>query len=154
MKIKIKDIKIKNRVRIELGDLTSLQESVMKIGLLHPIIINEKCELISGLRRLYACRNIGYTEIDSRIVKTNDELIKLEIEAHENLIRKDFNQAEIEAVIRRRKELMKNGIFQRIINAIKKFFKWVISLFIQKNKQLLYEEETISNRKQPVVKDK
>lgn len=139
MKVKIKDIKIKNRIRNELGDLTSLQESVMKVGLLHPILINEKYELISGLRRLYACRNIGWTEIEAQIVKTDDELVKLEIEAHENLIRKDFTHDEIEVIIKRRKELMKKGIFQKIIGALKKFFKWIASLF-KRNKKMISKQ--------------
>ncbi len=147
MKVRIKDIKVKNRVRTDLGDLTSLQESIMKLGLLHPIIVNEKYELIAGLRRLYACRNIGWSEIEAQIVRTNDELIKLEVEAHENLIRKDFNQAEVETVIRRRKELMKRSIFHKIISAIKRFFKWLISLFKKdKSKKIEKSEHNSSNR--------
>ncbi len=147
MKVRIKDIKVKNRIRTDLGDLTSLQESIMKLGLLHPIIVNEKYELIAGLRRLYACRNIGWSEIEAQIVKTKDELIKLEVEAHENLIRKDFNQAEVETVIRRRKELMKRSIFHKIISAIKRFFKWLISLFKKdKSKKIEKSDNNSSNR--------
>lgn len=153
MKVRIKDIKVKNRVRTDLGDLTSLQESIMKLGLLHPIIINEKYELIAGLRRLYACRNIGWTEIEARVVKTNDELIKLEVEAHENLIRKDFNQAEVEAVIRKRKELMKRSIFHKIISAIKRFFKWLISLFKKDKDKKIKEEKSENNSTNNLIED-
>lgn len=143
MKIKIKDIKVKNRVRSELGDLTSLQESIMKVGLLHPIIINNKYELISGLRRLYACRNIGWTEIEAQIVNPNSELEKLEIEAHENLVRKDFTQAEIEEIIRKRKEYSQKGFFRKILNAIKRFFRWIASLF--KKKKTIPKPKEIKN---------
>jgi ParB family transcriptional regulator, chromosome partitioning protein len=144
MLVKIKDIKVKNRIRNDLGDLTSLQESIMKLGLLHPIIINEKYELISGLRRLYACRNIGWTEIEAEIVPVKDDLTELEIESHENLIRKDFNEEEIENVIRKRKELTNKGFFRKIIDAIIRFFKWIASLF-KGNKKNNNREKVINN---------
>ncbi len=144
MLVKIKDIKVKNRIRNDLGDLTSLQESIMKLGLLHPIIINEKYELISGLRRLYACRNIGWTEIEAEILPVKDGLTELEIESHENLIRKDFNEEEIEDVIRKRKELTNKGLFRRIIDAFKRFFKWIASLFSKGNKKKYKTQEKLS----------
>ncbi len=135
MRIKIKDIKVKNRVRNDLGDLTSLQDSITKLGLLHPVILNQKYELISGLRRLYACRNLGWTEIDAEVVETDGKLMELEIESHENLMRKDFNEDEIEDVIRRREELGNRGIFSKIIRLFKKFFKWIKSLFKSNKKK-------------------
>ena len=48
--MKIHDIIIKHRIRKDLGDLSSLKQSIEKYGLLHPIIINKKNELISGER--------------------------------------------------------------------------------------------------------
>jgi ParB-like chromosome segregation protein Spo0J len=117
----------------------------MKVGLLHPIIINEKGELITGLRRIYACRNIGWSEIEARIMKVDNDLAKLEIEAHENLLRKDFNQAEIELIIKKRKELMKRGFFHRIWMAIKKFFEWLVSLFTKKERKKHLPYNILSN---------
>ncbi len=45
MKITIETIKIGPRIRQEVGDLTQLKRSIHEVGLLTPIIINEKLDL-------------------------------------------------------------------------------------------------------------
>ena len=50
--LKISEIIIKDRIRKEMGDLVSLEKSIHKLGLLHPIVISENNELIAGKRRL------------------------------------------------------------------------------------------------------
>ena len=91
MKIKIDDIKISARIRIENTDVTQLKKSIEEIGLLNPIIVNEENELLSGYRRLTACRELGWEDIESVILKTADnEVKKLDIEFHDNLGRTDL----------------------------------------------------------------
>ncbi len=48
MKLNIADIKIGDRIRQKPGDLSQLMRSIQEIGLITPIIVNEKNELMSG----------------------------------------------------------------------------------------------------------
>lgn len=95
----INEIKIGTRYRKDLGDLTSLVDSIKDIGLLHPILINENKGLICGHRRLEALKQSGLKilqeNIHYRIVDIKD-LIKSEL--HENTIRKDFLPTEKVAI--------------------------------------------------------
>ncbi|MBC8180867.1 ParB N-terminal domain-containing protein [candidate division KSB1 bacterium] len=92
MKIKIDDIKISARIRIDNTDISQLKKSIEEIGLLNPIIVDEENELLSGFRRLTACRELGWEEIDAVVFKTSDnEVKKLDIEFHENLGRIDLS---------------------------------------------------------------
>ncbi|EMO26573.1 ParB-like protein [Leptospira interrogans serovar Bataviae str. HAI135] len=68
MKIRVSDIKVKNRIRKDLGDLQSLKESIQKLGLLHPILIDLENTLISGERRLESVKILGWEYVDVRIV--------------------------------------------------------------------------------------
>ena len=58
MLVNINDIKIKKRVRRDLGDLEALKNSLRTYGLLNPITINGKYELIAGERRLQAAKQL------------------------------------------------------------------------------------------------
>src|SRR5215831_16179762 len=90
--IPIDSIKIGSRFRKDLGDIASPAEDIGKIGLLHPIVINQKRELISGLRRIDAFKLLGKSEIPAHIVNL-DDIVKGEIS--ENTQRKDFSLEEI-----------------------------------------------------------
>ena len=92
MKVKIDDIKISARIRIENTDISPLKKSIEEIGLLNPIIINDEKELLSGFRRLTSCRELGWEEIDAVVLSTSEnEIKKLDIEFHENLGRIDLS---------------------------------------------------------------
>lgn len=97
MKVKVTEVIVGSRFRKEVGDLSSLVESIREVGLLHPIVVNEKRELIAGVRRLEACKKIGWTEVPVHVVPL-DELVKGEF--HENTVRKDFVASELVAVKR------------------------------------------------------
>ena len=56
--LKISDIKVGNRHRKDMGDLTSLADSIKEEGLLQPIGVTEKLELVFGERRLRAHQDI------------------------------------------------------------------------------------------------
>ena len=66
MILKIKDVKIGQRVRDEYGDMQALAESIQEHGLLHPIVVDSDYNLIAGCRRLLACERIGKKEIEAK----------------------------------------------------------------------------------------
>ena len=44
MKVQIEDILIQDRIRQDVGDLSELISSIKSVGLIHPIVLNEKYE--------------------------------------------------------------------------------------------------------------
>lgn len=91
----ISDIKIGNRFRKDIGDLSELVNSIKEIGLLQPIVIDEKNNLIAGFRRLRAFKELGYDDIPVNIVKIENALRG---EYDENAIRKNFTPSESVAI--------------------------------------------------------
>jgi ParB family chromosome partitioning protein len=57
------------RHRRDLGDIDGLAESIGDLGLLHPITVDQHGNLGAGARRLAACKKLGWTEIDVRVVR-------------------------------------------------------------------------------------
>ena len=80
MLINIEDIKIKKRVRKDLGDLEALKNSLRIYGLLNPITLNSKYELIAGERRLQAAKQLGWTNINAVILSNISDVDELEME--------------------------------------------------------------------------
>ena len=67
--VQISDIQIGERHRRELGDLDRLAHSIEADEMFQPIGVNPNKELIFGLRRLTACRDIlGWTTIPARML--------------------------------------------------------------------------------------
>jgi len=90
------DIKVGSRHRNDMGDLTALAESVSLEGLLQPIGVTDRLELVFGERRLRATRDILKKQtILARIV---DVTSILNGEYAENEIRKDFTPSERVAI--------------------------------------------------------
>lgn len=133
MLVKIEDIKIKKRVRQNLGDMDSLKESLRMYGLLNPITLNENNELIAGERRLQAAKALGWTNINAVVLSNITPAEQLELELEENNQRKEFTKEELLEGYRRLEKLRNPGIFMKFINAIKKFFLWIAGFF-KKNK--------------------
>ncbi len=132
MQVNIKDIVIKKRARKDEGDLTSLMESLDKIGQLNPIILDSKMELIAGYRRLAAAKKLGWTKISATILEIHDKADKLAIEIDENVHRLAFDDADLTEAYKRLQKLRRKNIFVRIWIAIKNFFK---KLFCRKKKE-------------------
>jgi DNA methylase/ParB-like nuclease domain len=94
--LKIADIKVGHRHRKDMGDLTSLAESIRQDGFLQPIGVTEKLELVFGERRLRAHRDILKKKtILARIVDVPSIIAG---EYAENEIRKDFTPSERVAI--------------------------------------------------------
>lgn len=85
----LSEIQITNRQRLDLGDISSLAESLRVYGLIQPIVIDQNKRLIAGGRRCAAASSLGWTDIlvVYRETLTEDELHILELE--ENIQRKD-----------------------------------------------------------------
>ena len=120
MKIAVDKIKVdkEDRIRLDIGDLAGLRESIMKVGLLNPILVDEKYLLIAGYRRLAACRELGWREVEARIVPFEGDLLReLDAEVAENIFRKDFTPEEIMRIEQRRRAILRKlrgNIFKRI----------------------------------------
>ena len=129
MKIDIERIKVDetNRIRQDIGDLKSLEESIQQVGLINPVLVDENDNLVAGFRRLTACRNLGWQEIEANIVELEgDELKILEAEVAENLFRKEFTPDEIVAIQKRREEIAEA---RRPKGAFERFWNWIKALF-------------------------
>ena len=122
MQIPVKEIIVKNRIRKNLGDLTSLMESISKYGLMNPVVINSKKELIAGHRRLESCKRLGWESIQVRIVTSIDEPSKLEMEIDENLHRKSLSPDELAEAYLRLERL-------REPNFLKKWWIKIVAFF-------------------------
>ena len=123
MLIPIEDVKVKKRIRKEMGDISALADSMKRFGQINPILISKKNVLIAGGRRLEAARRLGWTNINAVVAEIPDELTKLEYELEENTQRRDFTPAEANEAVQKIHRLQSPSLFSRILSAIKKFFK-------------------------------
>ena len=123
MLVPIDSIKVKKRIRQDMGDITGLADSMKRYGQISPILITDKNVLIAGGRRLEAARSLGWTNINAAIAEIPDELSKLEYELEENIQRMDFSPDEAKEAIQKIERLKKPSLFRRIINSISNFFK-------------------------------
>ena len=132
MLVKIDDIKIKKRVRQNLGDMDALKESLRMYGLLNPITLNDNNELIAGERRLQAAKALGWTNINAVVLSNITPAEQLELELEENNQRKEFTKEELLEGYRRLERLRNPSIFMRIFAALQRFFHWFTGLFKKK----------------------
>lgn len=126
--IKVEDVVLKKRVRKNLGDLNALIKSLNTYGLIHPIVVNKKLELIAGHRRLEAARQLGWQLIDAIILDKPSQLDKLEMEMEENLYRKNLTSEELEEGYNKLEKLRNPGFFRRLFRAIANFFRRLFGL--------------------------
>lgn len=133
MLINIEDIKIKKRVRKDLGDLEALKNSLRTYGLLNPITLNSKHELIAGERRLQAAKQLGWTNINAVILNNISDIDELEMELEENNQRKEFTDQELLEGYRRLEKLRNPSFLMRLWKAILKLFSSLKNI-IFKNK--------------------
>jgi len=120
MLVKISDIKVKHRVRKDLGDIEALKDSLRRYGLLNPITLNSKYELIAGGRRLEAAKSIGWTNINAVILDSTNAASELELELEENNQRKEFSNEELLAGYKRLEKLKHPNLLRKFIYFIGK----------------------------------
>jgi hypothetical protein len=99
MKLPISNIVILQRARKNAGDITALERSIQELGLLHPVVVTPDFALIAGYRRILAAKELGWTNIDVRVVESlTDAASELKAERDENTCRKDFCPSEAVAL--------------------------------------------------------
>ena len=123
MLVPIEDIKVKKRIRKDMGDIAALADSMKRFGQISPIVITRKNVLIAGGRRLEAARSLGWRTINAIEAEISDELTKLEYELEENIQRRDFSAEEAEDAARKINQLRNPSLLRRIFNAIVRFFR-------------------------------
>jgi ParB family chromosome partitioning protein len=125
-------IKVKKRIRKDLGDIEGLKQSLQKFGLVSPIVITQKNELIAGHRRLTAARELGWKQIQVVRIDLEDSKDKLQWEIEENIRRKDFTHDELELAYLELARLSRPNFWIRLWERIKAFFR---KLFGKKSQQ-------------------
>jgi|TergutMp193P3_1026864.scaffolds.fasta_scaffold26138_2 ParB family chromosome partitioning protein len=128
MQIPIKDIIVKKRIRKNMGDIEALAESLKRYGQISPIVISASNVLIAGGRRLEAAKHLGWRTINAVISESAGELARLELEIEENIQRRDFSMDEVAEATKKLYRLQNPGFFRRILNAIARFFKWLLKI--------------------------
>ena len=104
-KLKIRE----NRIRVDIGDLSSLMSSMTDVGQLNPLTIDEEFYIIEGTRRYFSAKNLGWSKIKCDIRIGLSEYQKITIEIDENLRRKNLNPAEEAKAL-----ALKKRVFQKI----------------------------------------
>lgn len=102
----VDEISTGDRIRTDLGDLTELAESIGRVGLLHPIVVDPAGALIAGARRLAAVRRLGWTHVPvTRVDAISSAVDLLMAERDENTARRDFTVSEALRLRRRLEDL-------------------------------------------------
>ncbi len=92
------------RIHFDPEAFEELKKSILSNGLIQPITvrrIDNKYELISGERRLKACREIGYKEIPAYIIKVDTDEAMLAMALIENIQREKLNPIEVSLAYKR-----------------------------------------------------
>jgi ParB family chromosome partitioning protein len=106
VELDIDRITTKTSLRDDLGDLTTLENSIRRLGLLFPVIVDSNNVLISGSRRLAACRNVGLTTLHALKADVDaDSMDAADVQCDENLCRRSLTLEEIEKGIGRKKSI-------------------------------------------------
>ncbi|MCL2008901.1 MAG: ParB N-terminal domain-containing protein [Treponema sp.] len=123
MLVPIEEIKVKKRIRKEMGDISALAESLKKFGQISPIVITKSNVLVAGERRLEAAKSLGWASINVIIADIPDELTRVEYEREENTQRLSFTDEETLEAEKRIERLSRPCLCKRIWNAIVGFFR-------------------------------
>lgn len=130
MKKRIDEIVVGDRVRQDVGELTLLKQSIKRVGLINPIVINENNELLAGYRRLQACKEIGMEEIEVKVVRMEDDRLReLDWEYHENIGRKDLTAEDKRVYFEERDRLLNPPKINRFTAWLKKVWQKIAGLF-------------------------
>ena len=86
------------------GDVKELADSILEVGLINPIMVDQTHTLIAGLHRLEAMKLLGRTEIECTVSELDGLQVAL-AEIDENFVRKDLSDDEFRELLLRRKEI-------------------------------------------------
>lgn len=90
-RVRISQIKVdrEGRQRREI-ETRSLEASIVRNGLIQPVVVTRDLQLKAGERRLTACRNLGFEEIPVVFLEDLDPIEARIIELEENIKREDL----------------------------------------------------------------
>lgn len=121
LKRPIADIKVGQRYRTILGDLTELAASMEQLGLLQPIVLSPDLTLVAGQRRLEAAKLLGWTEVSTvTIACLEDAVSALRAEQDENTCRLPFNDRDANRLYRALLEMEKPKARERQLAGLKR----------------------------------
>lgn len=113
--IDVAAVVVGERFRKELLHMPNLVHSIRTVGLLHPIVVNSRNELVAGRRRLEAVKRLGWETIPARRIDTLDEAVAaLTAERDENTCREPLSLTEMVELARRIEELERPKAAQRM----------------------------------------
>lgn len=92
--VPITEIKVKNRGRLDKGDIQGLAASIEEKGLIQPITIDQRSNLIAGERRLLAHQHLKKMTIPCIIRHITGVIDAVEVELIENTQRLNLHWAE------------------------------------------------------------
>lgn len=90
----VDSIKVGDRFRKDVGDIKELADSIVEVGLIHPIVVDSDNNLIAGYRRLMAYKYLLWREIPVTVIDEDAQLVEI----HENTQRKPFTVSEVKAI--------------------------------------------------------
>jgi len=85
-------------------DVSSLKQSILSVGLIHPLAINQGNELLAGARRFQAVSELGWEEVSVQVIE-RDPLVQELISIDENLVRVPLTAIELEQSLNRGREI-------------------------------------------------
>lgn len=134
--ISVVDIKVGDNPRKDFGNLEELKASIKEHGIIEPLVLTEKKELIAGGRRLQAAKEIGLKEVPYVTHPVNKDNVA-ELKLVENIQRKDLTAME------------EAEAFQQYIKTFKKDAKFLAvklgktEAYVNKRMALLHLEESV-----------
>lgn len=119
----VRAIRVTDRFRKDIGDISELAASILSVGLLQPIVVRkvgEEYQLIAGERRLRAYEALEYAVIPARVARSLSEVRDLlAAERDENTQRKPMLPSEQTALAMAIEELEKPAALDRQIASTK-----------------------------------
>jgi len=91
--IKLSELK-ETEPKREHGDIESLKKSIMEIGLLNPLTINQENKLLAGRRRFQAIKELGWEQVECIMLTSENILFDFKVAIEENLRRKPLTDPE------------------------------------------------------------
>ncbi len=119
IELKIRQIEVGDRCRINMGDIENLALSIEVNGLIYPIVVSlgegGKYNLIEGERRIRAAKSLGWTKIDCILLASLPGVRRKELEIIMCVQRKQLSFVEEARAVRdlvnqRRAEAQKGGL--------------------------------------------
>jgi ParB-like chromosome segregation protein Spo0J len=109
LEIRISDIKIREgwniRQSVISADINSLKASIMMTGLRHPVALNDQFQLVSGHRRLAACKALGWESIPAVITLYQTEMHERLAHIDENIEAKNLSEKDQEKALAERRRI-------------------------------------------------